>query len=150
MVNSQDKFGQLLAQDTPTVRESKLGSVVRLTAQLHGIPWCRGQRVKLASVCPISATIRVTACNRIVQKVRLRSSPTTKPGVAQRTPGSHANLHTNPEGVAHATVLNPVGVPGLFCVLPSRGALRDPGLCCETASRSVWHVGELNGPEFGV
>jgi hypothetical protein len=39
-----------------------------------------------------------------------RRGCTTKPGVAQRTPGQHANQHTNPEEVAHPAVLNPVGV----------------------------------------
>jgi WD40 repeat protein len=59
------------------------------------------------------------------QKVGLRSSPTTKPGVARKPP------HQSRRGCTCHRVAK------VFCALPSRGALRDPGLCCETASRSV-------------
>ena len=73
------------------------------------------------------------------QYAKPRSGSTTKPGVAQRTPGHDHQTRRNPNGVQQhpvsccRTMCNPVGVDSTRR-LHSRGALRDPGLCCKTPS----------------
>jgi hypothetical protein len=69
--------------------------------------------------------------------------PPNPNGVQDQSPGSAAhpgNTGTHhartPTGFNMTTCVTPSGLVWWFCVL-TRGALRDPGLCCCTASQSV-------------
>ena len=65
----------------------------------------------------------------------LRSSYTTKPGVAQRTLGSLPNRRDTLKALHNVTraLYNAFGVT-VIAVVVTQGALRDPGLCCLTPS----------------